>query len=225
MDPFLVDKLTDEELFEKLKFYKINCGPVQPTTRALYENRLKKHLKTMKIPGDFVVSRVPADYVAKSREPPLPSINGISPIRLEPEIKKTPNVQKQTDFVFIKQEPTLPDRNQKPDIIFESQTTPKTSNKIPPAFKNQYEHRPVPQQSQYRPQQQEPELKQRPAYETQYRHHEPPLIHRPPVDNQYRSRESELQFRRQPQLFSRDPPVRQSKVEFKLLNNLYNQPK
>lgn len=196
MDPSQVEQLTDKELFDKLKFYKINCGPVQPTTRALYENRLKKHLKSMRIPA------------AATREPPLPSIKGISPIRIEPEINPRSNVEankkKQEEVIFIKQEPTSDNlSNQKPDIVFEYETTqPISTNNNPPTFTDHYEHSPV-----------------------QYRRREPELVHRPVFSSKYRSRQPEAPVHslRQPHLFSRDPPVRQPRMEFRLLTNPYNQ--
>ncbi len=223
MDPFLITNLTDEQLYEQLKFYKINCGPIQPTTRALYENRLKKHLKTLKMPG----------AVTKSRDPPLPSINGISPIRLEPEIKHKHTLEANTQThpeVVIKQENFFKDKILQPDIIFEGQKTPKaTPNKIPSNYTNQYEHRPSPnpQQNQFR-YQPEPETRHRQTYETQYQYHEPEFVHRPSHESPFQNREPEAQLfsARQPQLFFRDPPTTtQNRMQFKLLSNPYNQQK
>lgn len=114
MDPFKIEELTDQELYEQLKYYKINCGPVMDTTRSLYENRLRKHLKTCRVPADYVIKRspvktpephlktviVPADYVIR-RSPkslvetpePLPIINGISPIRTTTETQTPPEIE------------------------------------------------------------------------------------------------------------------------------------
>lgn len=40
-----VEKLTDEELFKALKECGFNVGPITPTTKSLYQRRLKNHLE------------------------------------------------------------------------------------------------------------------------------------------------------------------------------------
>ncbi|CAF0857057.1 unnamed protein product [Brachionus calyciflorus] len=46
-----VAKLTNDELHRELKSRGINPGPVSPTTRSIYEKKLIKMLKEVKIPG------------------------------------------------------------------------------------------------------------------------------------------------------------------------------
>lgn len=41
-----VEKLSDEELFKTLKGHGLNVGPITPTTRSLYEKRLKTFLES-----------------------------------------------------------------------------------------------------------------------------------------------------------------------------------
>jgi hypothetical protein len=38
-----ISKLTDDSLFKRLREVKIDCGPVTPTTRSIYEKKLLKY--------------------------------------------------------------------------------------------------------------------------------------------------------------------------------------
>ena len=40
-----IDKLTDEELFKALRESGLTVGPITPTTRSLYERRLKNFIE------------------------------------------------------------------------------------------------------------------------------------------------------------------------------------
>ena len=69
MDVCQVKNLNDSELFDLLKFYKINCGPVQDTTRSVYQRKLINHLKHIKVPAAFIAKQTKVDSLNLSPRP------------------------------------------------------------------------------------------------------------------------------------------------------------
>lgn len=49
--PTSAGRMTDDELFEQLKSLGLNPGPITPTTRSVYEKKLAKFMREVKIPG------------------------------------------------------------------------------------------------------------------------------------------------------------------------------
>jgi hypothetical protein len=41
-----IPRLTNQELYQAMVFYGINAGPVTPTTRLLYESKLRKAIES-----------------------------------------------------------------------------------------------------------------------------------------------------------------------------------
>ena len=68
-----IPRLTNQELYQAVIFYGINAGPVTPTTRLLYESKLRKAIESYE---RQIIERASAAAVSSSSKDVKPNGKG-----------------------------------------------------------------------------------------------------------------------------------------------------